>query len=44
MSNYIRPELDDLPLPTNSTLSNDASFFTIREWPILIGAVVGKHN
>lgn len=49
MSNYIRhnKSFEDLSMPslTNVTISNDnASFFSItaREWPILIGAVVGE--
>lgn len=46
MSNYIIPteSFENLSIPslTNSTLSTDASFFSIREWPILIGAVVGE--
>lgn len=49
MSNYIKQNrsFEDLSMPSliNSTLSNDnTSFFSVtaREWPILIGAVVGK--
>ena len=46
MSNYIRHNEDlSMALPTNITPSDDnASFFSItaREWPILIGAVVGE--
>lgn len=51
MSNYIKQNrpFEDLSLPslTNTTLSNEnASFFSItaREWPILIGAVVGEYS
>ena len=49
MSNYIRhnKSFEDLSMPVlaNATPPDDnASFFSItaREWPILIGAVVGE--